>query len=68
VFYNKKFLKGLLDVIITIVVILLILNMIAIWGSAIIRASGWNYMYNIIKHLQVTGFCIIEFCLLSLYI
>jgi hypothetical protein len=68
VFYNEKFLKVLLDVIIAIAVILVVANTITTWGSARIRAPGWNYAYNVVERLQVTGFCVMEVSLSSLYI
>ncbi|KAL4860393.1 hypothetical protein BDV12DRAFT_209579 [Aspergillus spectabilis] len=52
VFYNEKFLKVLLDVIIAIAVILVVANTITTWGSARIRAPGWNYAYNVVERLQ----------------
>ncbi|KAJ0419560.1 hypothetical protein BJY00DRAFT_324302 [Aspergillus carlsbadensis] len=66
--YNEKFLRILLDVIIAVSLILLIPNTITTWGSAMIRASGWNYAYNIVERLQVTGFCVMELTLSSIYI
>ncbi|CEL08217.1 hypothetical protein ASPCAL11368 [Aspergillus calidoustus] len=68
VFYNEKFLKVLLGVIITVSVLLLIPTTITTWGSARVRSSGWNYAYNVVERLQVTGFCVMEFSLSSLYI
>jgi hypothetical protein len=68
VFYNEKFLKVLLDVIIAIAVILVVANTITTWGSARIRAPGWNYAYNVVERLQVTGFCVMEVSLSSLYV
>ncbi|KAL2809041.1 hypothetical protein BJX63DRAFT_372521 [Aspergillus granulosus] len=68
VFYNEKFLKILLNVIIIVSVLLLIPNTIATFGSAFIRAPGWNYASNIVERLQVTGFCAQELFLSSLYI
>ncbi|KAL3439912.1 hypothetical protein BJX65DRAFT_317259 [Aspergillus insuetus] len=68
VFYNEKFLKYLLDIIIAVSVLLIVPNTITTWGSARIRTSGWNYAYNIVERLQVTGFCVMELSLSALYI
>ncbi|KAL3482077.1 hypothetical protein BJX99DRAFT_217321, partial [Aspergillus californicus] len=67
VFYNQRFLKVLLDVIITVSVLLVIPNSVTLFGCAILREPSWNYAYGVVERLQVTGFCAQELFLSSLY-
>jgi hypothetical protein len=68
VFYNEKVLRHLLNVIIAVAVLLLIPNTVVFFGSAFIREGPWNYGYNVMERLQVTGFCVQELCISLLYI
>ncbi|KAL4869911.1 hypothetical protein BDV12DRAFT_208208 [Aspergillus spectabilis] len=68
VFYNEKVLRHLLDVIIAVAVLLLIPNTVVFFGSAFIREGPWNYGYNVMERLQVTGFCVQELCISLLYV
>ncbi|KAL4879225.1 hypothetical protein BJY04DRAFT_208779 [Aspergillus karnatakaensis] len=68
VFYNERVLRHLLDVIITVSVVLGILNTVMLFGSAFIRNPPWNYGYNVVERLQVTGFCFQELAISLLYI
>ncbi|KAL3465682.1 hypothetical protein BJX64DRAFT_285287 [Aspergillus heterothallicus] len=68
VFYNERVLRILLDVMIAVTLVLVIPNTVTTFGSAFVRAGAWNYAYNVIERLQVTGFCAQELCLSTLYI
>ncbi|KAL2835578.1 hypothetical protein BJY01DRAFT_75351 [Aspergillus pseudoustus] len=68
VFYNERFLRILLHVLIAVTVVLVIPTTVTTFGSAFIRTPAWNYAYNVIERLQVTGFCAQELFLSGLYI
>ncbi|KAL5334169.1 hypothetical protein BJX70DRAFT_379007 [Aspergillus crustosus] len=68
VVYNEKILRHLLDAIIITSIVLSIPNTVMFFGSAFIRNPTWNYGYNVMERLQVTGFCIQELAISLLYI
>ncbi|KAI9374428.1 hypothetical protein BJX61DRAFT_540777 [Aspergillus egyptiacus] len=68
VFYNQKCLKILLDVIIAVTVALVVPTTVTYFGSAFLQRPAWNYAYNIIERIQVTGFCLQELFISAIYI
>ncbi|KAL4928142.1 uncharacterized protein BDV17DRAFT_264890 [Aspergillus undulatus] len=68
VFYYQRFLRILFEVIVTVSVLLLVPNSIAIFCSAFTQQPRWNYAYNVTERLQVTGFCVQELIISLLYI
>lgn len=67
VFYHEKFLRFLLDGIIIVIILLIVPNSISMYGSAFISAPTWNYAYGVTERLQVTGFCVMELFISSIY-
>ncbi|KAL2818231.1 hypothetical protein BDW59DRAFT_181929 [Aspergillus cavernicola] len=68
VFYNEKVLKYLLIIMILVSILLVIPTSVATFGSAFVETPTWNYAYNVIERLQVTGFCVQELGISFLYI
>lgn len=68
VFYHEKFLRFLLGGIIVVTIVLLVPNSTSMYGAAFIRAPTWNFAYAVTERLQVTGFCVQELFISSIYI
>ncbi|OJI99696.1 hypothetical protein ASPVEDRAFT_39071 [Aspergillus versicolor CBS 583.65] len=68
VFYHETFLRFLLDGIIIVIILLVVPNSISMYGSAFIGTPTWNYAYAVTERLQVTGFCVQELFISSIYI
>ncbi|KAL2819049.1 hypothetical protein BDW59DRAFT_181743 [Aspergillus cavernicola] len=68
VFHNEKCLRYILYLIIIDAIILLPLITTTFLGSAYIRTPQWNKAYHVTERFQVTGFCLQELLISSLYI
>ncbi|KAH8701562.1 hypothetical protein BGW36DRAFT_371108 [Talaromyces proteolyticus] len=68
VFYNERGLRAILYTVITNSIVLIIPTTVTTYGSAFLRSYSWNRAYEIMEKLQLTGFCVQEFLISSLYI